>query len=171
MNYSQFFRLYSVKLDWHFWKNYIGNQMNYIILHVEEYRVRCYLIAVWRRDASRKMYPTRICQYLGLAVKGLIEIWKSLYSNQTRWSFSTNKEIVLHSTEYIKLYQLFNAYQFTSKPQNIRHWWPAVFSFIFFTISATLASGTFQIYSSSTNQITKRNIERVAMKTQYSLSL
>ena len=60
--------------------------------HIDEHRVRCYLIAVWRRGASGKNVPTHIYQYPVLAVKGIIEIWKSIYSNQTRWLFSTNME-------------------------------------------------------------------------------
>ena len=44
------------------------------------------------------MCPTHICQYLVLAVKGLIEMWNSAHSNQARWLLSINKEkcLVFH---------------------------------------------------------------------------
>ena len=58
-----------------------------------------------------KMYPTHICQYpVVFAVKGLINIWKSAYSNQTRWLFSTKWKSVWQSAEYVKLYQLCNTF-------------------------------------------------------------
>ena len=34
-----------------------GNQEKYIILHIGEHQVRCYLIVVWRRGASGQNVP------------------------------------------------------------------------------------------------------------------
>ena len=52
-----------------------------------------------------------------MAVKGLVEIWTSVYSNQIRWLLVTNTESIWHSTEYVKLYQLCSTFQFASKSQ------------------------------------------------------
>ena len=69
---------------------------------------------------EKKMYPTDICQYPGLAVKGSIKIWKSRYSNQTIDNYSLlTWKCFWYSTKYVKLYQLCNTFQLTSKSQNI----------------------------------------------------
>ena len=86
-----------------------------------------YFVAVWRKDASGKNVPNAHLPIPGVGSERLIEIWKPVNSNQTRWLFSTNMENVWHYTEFVKLYRLWNIYQFTPKPQNIRHPWPVVY--------------------------------------------
>ena len=77
-----------------------------------------------------KMYLTHICRYPVFAVKGLVNIWKSVNSNQTRWLFLPTWKNVGHSTEYVKLCQLCNTFQFASESQNIHRMWPAMYLFV-----------------------------------------
>ena len=62
-----------------------------------------------------KMYPTYMWRHPGLAVKRLIEIWKSVYSNQIRLLSSTNKEKFHRICKIVQALQHIDIYVQTSK--------------------------------------------------------
>ena len=51
--------------------DYAGNQKKYIIIHNEEHKFRCYIIAVWQKGAS--VYTQ--LPVLGVGSKRVIKIW------------------------------------------------------------------------------------------------
>ena len=62
-----------------------------------------------------KMYPTYMWRHPGLAVKRLIEIWKSVYSNQIRLLSSSNKEKFHRICKIVQALQHIDIYVQTSK--------------------------------------------------------
>ena len=74
----------------HFRKNNGRNQRKYMILHMTS--IRSIFTPLRPRDDALlvKMYSMQIFRYLGLVVKVLFKVRKSVLSNQVRYLFSTS---------------------------------------------------------------------------------
>ena len=86
-----------------------------------EHQISCYLIGEWWWGISGKNVSNKHL-LISVGSERVNQSIKVVHYSIPSWKF------VWHSMQYVKLYQLCNTFQFMSKPPNIPHLWPAVYT-------------------------------------------